>query len=180
MYSKFTPTCIGKWLPSAGGRRCLRSYSSSVCVVGVYGLRSVYAHNTHFPKHVGVNLEYINKIHWFLDAFCWSFTTIHATCFGHCWPSSSVKYVTFKTQNKMDINRTGEITLTVRLPRFSFQWKFTQLKLSYTKLAIWNSIVKSHPSPHEPRTVWPSAKVYSAMVTEVSIYHFLGSKKVVW
>jgi hypothetical protein len=23
MYSKFTPTCFGKWLPSSGGRRCL-------------------------------------------------------------------------------------------------------------------------------------------------------------
>jgi hypothetical protein len=25
MYSKFTPTCFGKWLPSSGGRRCLRA-----------------------------------------------------------------------------------------------------------------------------------------------------------
>jgi hypothetical protein len=41
IYSKFTPTCFGKWLPSSGGRRCLGSYSSSVCIVGVYGLRSV-------------------------------------------------------------------------------------------------------------------------------------------
>jgi hypothetical protein len=30
MYSRFTPTSFGKWLPSSGGRRCLRSYSSSV------------------------------------------------------------------------------------------------------------------------------------------------------
>jgi hypothetical protein len=30
----------------------------------------------HLPKHVGVNLEHINKIHWLLDAFCWSFATI--------------------------------------------------------------------------------------------------------
>jgi hypothetical protein len=41
MYSKFTPTCFGKWLPSSEGCRCLRNYSSSVCIVGVYGLRSV-------------------------------------------------------------------------------------------------------------------------------------------
>jgi hypothetical protein len=37
----FTPTCFGKWLPSSGNRRCLISYSSNVCFVGVYGLRSV-------------------------------------------------------------------------------------------------------------------------------------------
>jgi hypothetical protein len=36
MYSRFTPTCFGKWLPSSGGRRCVRSYSSSVCIVVVY------------------------------------------------------------------------------------------------------------------------------------------------
>jgi hypothetical protein len=41
MYSKFTPTRFGKWLPSSGGRRWLRSYSNSVCIMGVYGLRSV-------------------------------------------------------------------------------------------------------------------------------------------
>src|SRR5215510_13150596 len=41
MYSRFTPTCFGKWLPSSGDRRCLRSYSSNICFVGVYGLRSV-------------------------------------------------------------------------------------------------------------------------------------------
>jgi hypothetical protein len=34
MYSKFTPTCFGKWVPSSGGHRCLRSYSSSVRIVG--------------------------------------------------------------------------------------------------------------------------------------------------
>jgi hypothetical protein len=27
LYSRFTLTCFGKWLPSLGGRRCLRSYS---------------------------------------------------------------------------------------------------------------------------------------------------------
>lgn len=27
----------------------------------------------------------------------------HATCFGHHWPSSSIKYVTYKTHNKMHI-----------------------------------------------------------------------------
>jgi hypothetical protein len=37
MYSKFTPTCFGKWLPSSGGRSYLRSYSSSVCIVGIDG-----------------------------------------------------------------------------------------------------------------------------------------------
>jgi hypothetical protein len=26
-------------------------------------------------KRVGVNLEYVNKIHWPLDAICWSFAT---------------------------------------------------------------------------------------------------------
>jgi hypothetical protein len=41
LYSKVTPTCFGKWLPSSGGRRCLISYSISDCIVGVYGLRSV-------------------------------------------------------------------------------------------------------------------------------------------
>jgi hypothetical protein len=40
-YSKFTPTCFRKWLPSSGGRRCLINYSSNGCVVGVYGLRFV-------------------------------------------------------------------------------------------------------------------------------------------
>jgi hypothetical protein len=30
----------------------------------------------HLPKHVGVNLEYIDKVHWLLGAFCWPFTTI--------------------------------------------------------------------------------------------------------
>jgi hypothetical protein len=33
MYSKFTPTRFGKWLPSSGGRKYLRSYSSSFCIV---------------------------------------------------------------------------------------------------------------------------------------------------
>jgi hypothetical protein len=90
MYSRFTPTCSGKCLPSSGGRRCLRSCSSSVCNLGVYGLRfhdnwpqwtdrnpytptihtlleHVLRHlrsskdGNHLPKHVGVNLEYVNK-----------------------------------------------------------------------------------------------------------------------
>jgi hypothetical protein len=30
-----------------GGRRCLRSYSSNICVVGVYGLRSVQCGQFH-------------------------------------------------------------------------------------------------------------------------------------
>jgi hypothetical protein len=38
-----TQTCFDKWLPSSGGRSCLISYSSEVCVVGVYGLRLVLA-----------------------------------------------------------------------------------------------------------------------------------------
>jgi hypothetical protein len=116
MYSKFTPISFGKWLSSSGGRRCLRSYSSSVCIVGVHGLRSVQSgmsfHNNwphwmdcnpymptiqtlleqllrhlqlpedgnHLLKHIGVNLEYINKIHWLLDAFCWSLAMISKTC----------------------------------------------------------------------------------------------------
>jgi hypothetical protein len=33
--------CFGKWLPSSWGCRCLRSYSCSVCIVGIYGLRSI-------------------------------------------------------------------------------------------------------------------------------------------
>jgi hypothetical protein len=42
----FTPTCFGKWLPPSGDRRCLISYSSNFCVVGVHRLWSIYAHNT--------------------------------------------------------------------------------------------------------------------------------------
>jgi hypothetical protein len=42
IYSRFTPTCFGKWLPSSTGRRCLRRYSSNICVVVVYGLRFVH------------------------------------------------------------------------------------------------------------------------------------------
>jgi hypothetical protein len=30
MYSKFTPTCFGKWLSSTGGRRYLRGCSSNI------------------------------------------------------------------------------------------------------------------------------------------------------
>jgi hypothetical protein len=105
MYFRFTPTCFGKWLPSSGSRMCLRSHSSSFCIVGVYRLRSVHDNwphwtdrnpykpttqtllelllrylrppedGNHLPKHTGVNLEYSYKIHWFLDALCWSFTT---------------------------------------------------------------------------------------------------------
>jgi hypothetical protein len=30
IYSRFTPTCFGKWLSSSGGRRCLRSYSNNI------------------------------------------------------------------------------------------------------------------------------------------------------
>jgi hypothetical protein len=41
MHSRYTPTCFSKLLPSSGGRRSLRSYSSDICIVGVYGLRSV-------------------------------------------------------------------------------------------------------------------------------------------
>jgi hypothetical protein len=37
----FTPTCFGKWLPNSGSSRCLISYSSNACVVGIYGLWSV-------------------------------------------------------------------------------------------------------------------------------------------
>jgi hypothetical protein len=45
--SNSTLTCFSKWLPSSGGRRCLISYSSNVCIVGVYGLwLSIYTHNT--------------------------------------------------------------------------------------------------------------------------------------
>jgi hypothetical protein len=50
------------------GRRYPRSYSSNICIVGVYGLRSVQCgqlswseDGNHLPKHVVVNLEYINK-----------------------------------------------------------------------------------------------------------------------
>jgi hypothetical protein len=88
IYSKFNPTCFGKWLPSSGGYRCPRNYSSNVCVVSAYGLQSVQPHWTvrntytpktqtllekhlshlrhpedgnHLPKHFGVNLEHFNK-----------------------------------------------------------------------------------------------------------------------
>jgi hypothetical protein len=69
MYSKFTPTCFGKWLPSSGVCRCLRNYPSTT------------EDSSHLPKHVGVSLEYINKIHSLCDAFCWSFTTSNGGCF---------------------------------------------------------------------------------------------------
>jgi hypothetical protein len=35
---KFTPTSLGKWLPSSGGYTCLISYSSIVCASGGCGL----------------------------------------------------------------------------------------------------------------------------------------------
>jgi hypothetical protein len=106
MYSRFTPTCFCKWFPYLGGRRCLRSHSSSVCIVGLYGLRSIQdnwphgmdcnaytppiqtlpewllrhlrppEYGNHLPKHVGVNLEYINKSNQFLDALVGDFATI--------------------------------------------------------------------------------------------------------
>jgi hypothetical protein len=49
MYSRFTLTCFGKLLPSSEGRRCLRRH-----------LRPPEDGN-HLPKHVRVNLEYINR-----------------------------------------------------------------------------------------------------------------------
>jgi hypothetical protein len=65
LYSKFTPPCFGKWLPCSGGRRCLISYSSNNCDVGVYGLHSVQCGQLSFHgiriKNVWVNLEYSNK-----------------------------------------------------------------------------------------------------------------------
>jgi hypothetical protein len=67
IYSKFTATHFGKQLPSSGGHRCLRSYSSSVCIVGVYGLRSVQCGppaRTHGPPPAETcwgKLKYINK-----------------------------------------------------------------------------------------------------------------------
>jgi hypothetical protein len=39
--TNFTPTCFSKSLRSSGGPSYLRSYSSNVCVVDVYGLRFV-------------------------------------------------------------------------------------------------------------------------------------------
>jgi hypothetical protein len=36
IYSRLTPTFFCKWLPSSGGHRYLRSYSNTICVVGVY------------------------------------------------------------------------------------------------------------------------------------------------
>jgi hypothetical protein len=41
MHSRFTPTCFSKSLPLSGGRSYLRSYSSNICIVDAYGLRSV-------------------------------------------------------------------------------------------------------------------------------------------
>jgi hypothetical protein len=41
MHSTFTPTCYSKSLPSSGGCSYLRRYSSNICIVGVYGLRSI-------------------------------------------------------------------------------------------------------------------------------------------
>jgi hypothetical protein len=56
-YSRFISTCFGKSVPSSGGRRCLRSYLSDICIVDVYGLRSVQC--GHFSGNV-----------W---CICWSF-----------------------------------------------------------------------------------------------------------
>jgi hypothetical protein len=41
MNSRFTPACFSKSLPSLGARSYLRSYSSNICIVDVYGLRYV-------------------------------------------------------------------------------------------------------------------------------------------
>jgi hypothetical protein len=46
MYSKFTPNMFRQMVAIFRGRRCLRSYSSNVCILGVCVLQSVYAHNT--------------------------------------------------------------------------------------------------------------------------------------
>jgi hypothetical protein len=53
MYYRFTPTCFGKWLPSSGNRRCLKSHSSNICVVGVYGLLLVYSWIHSTTGHTG-------------------------------------------------------------------------------------------------------------------------------
>jgi hypothetical protein len=44
----FTTTCFGIWLPSAGGRECLISYSSN------FQALTTPEDGNHMPKHVGV------------------------------------------------------------------------------------------------------------------------------
>jgi hypothetical protein len=85
MYSRFTPTCFGKWLPSSGGRRCLRSYSSSVCIVVVYRLRSIRIRIAILPytptiqtENTSQGLKYLNiKLHPHnFQLFCVFFSSI--------------------------------------------------------------------------------------------------------
>jgi hypothetical protein len=48
------------------------------------------------PKHIGINLEYMNKISWLLDAFCWSFTIVKCCVKrGSGCHVTSYKYILF-------------------------------------------------------------------------------------
>jgi hypothetical protein len=72
----------------------------------------------HLPKHVGVNLEYINKIHWLLDAFCWSFTTISSLnlTVPHYWKfgrSNGVMSLLLSIARAVDCFQCFEVCMTV-------------------------------------------------------------------
>jgi hypothetical protein len=56
MYSRFTPACFEKWLSSSGGVGALET-TQAMSVLWAY----TDYDNNHLPKHVGVNVEYINK-----------------------------------------------------------------------------------------------------------------------
>jgi hypothetical protein len=58
MHSRFTPPCFSKALPSSGGRGYLRSYSSNICIVDVYGLHFVQCGQ--LSRDVTKNVQWTN------------------------------------------------------------------------------------------------------------------------
>jgi hypothetical protein len=77
----FTPTCFGKWLPSSGGRRGLICYSSNVCIVGVYGLRSVQCDQLSVHTHNTDNAWVAYKA----PTPPWRWQPLAETCRGKIW-----------------------------------------------------------------------------------------------
>jgi hypothetical protein len=92
------PTCFDKRLPSSGGRRCLISYWSNVCVVGMYELWSVQFGQLSRNVH-------------------WTWQPLAETCCGKLW-NTLIKSTKSLTHLLVILQRYGIVWFVDRASRY--------------------------------------------------------------
>jgi hypothetical protein len=132
------------------------------------------------PKHAGVNLEYINKIHWLLDAFFWSFTkigllylqiasldTLHLF-FNLHFSVLLLKWIAMATHFEFQVSffgGTGNYVIGGYYLKLLFVSLAVQPRAGYGLLVLRGSLITHNDAPQSVELLWTSDQLVAETST---------------